>query len=123
MRDVLIAALSAHVAWKEKLRKAINAGIIDPPSSVIREDNLCVFGKWLYSTDLPNEVKASPHYEQTRKIHAEFHKVASEIAMLAEIGEKDKARKMMSADSPYTNYANSIRREILNWLQSIPSDN
>jgi hypothetical protein len=119
MRSVLFAALSAHVAWKEKLRKAIDSGIIDPPPARIREDNLCVFGKWLHSPDLSDEVKSSPHYQNIIKIHAEFHKVASEVALLAEIGEKEKARKMMLMGEPYGIQANNIRREIMSWMNSL----
>ncbi len=120
MKTVLIEALSAHIAWKEKLREAIDVGIIDPPSAKIREDNLCAFGKWLYSSDISDEVKASPYYENTRKIHAEFHKVASEVAMLAEIGEKEKAREMMSLAQPYPIQSYNIRCAILSWIKSLP---
>ncbi len=119
MKTVLLTALSAHVAWKEKLRKAIDSGIIDLPPAKIQEDNLCVFGKWLYASDLSEEVKSSPHYENVRQIHAEFHKAASKVAMLAEIGEKEKARHMMKQDQPYGVQANKIRHEILSWLQDI----
>ena len=120
MKTVLFDALSAHVAWKEKLRVAIDSGIIDPPPARIRQDNLCAFGKWLYSPDLADEIKASVHYQNIIKIHAEFHKAASEVAMLAEVGEKEKARKMMSMGEPYAIQANNIRREILNWMQELP---
>jgi Chemoreceptor zinc-binding domain len=120
MKTVLMEALSAHVAWKEKLCEAIDLGIIDPPSARIREDNLCVFGIWLYGPDISDEVKASYHYENTRKVHAEFHKVASEVAMLAEVGEKEKAREMMSLAQPYPIQSYNIRCAILAWLKSLP---
>jgi Chemoreceptor zinc-binding domain len=120
MRTVLFAALTAHVAWKEKLRQAIDSGIIDPPPAKISQDNLCAFGKWLYSPDLAPEVKASVHYQSVVKTHAAFHKAASEVAMLAEIGEKEKARQMMLIGQPFMSHANSIRREIMNWMQDLP---
>lgn len=120
MRTVLFDALTAHVAWKEKLRKAIDSGIIDPPPAKISQDNLCAFGKWLYSPDLAHEVKASAHYQSIVKTHAAFHRAASEVAMLAEVGEKEKAREMMLVGQHFMLHANSIRREIMHWMQELP---
>jgi Chemoreceptor zinc-binding domain len=120
MKTLLFAALSAHVAWKEKLRMAIDTGIIDPPSALIRQDNLCIFGKWLYGADISEETRASARYDRIRKIHAEFHQSAAAVAMLAEVGEKDQARQMMATDQPYGIHSNNIRREILSWIAELP---
>ncbi|MFN3361990.1 MAG: CZB domain-containing protein [Pseudanabaenaceae cyanobacterium] len=53
MKEQIFTALIAHTAWKERLHKAIDSGIVDLPPSVIELDNVCVFGKWLYGDDIP----------------------------------------------------------------------
>jgi len=72
MKEKIFAALTAHTAWKQRLAQAIDAGIIDPPPSVIAEDNLCVFGKWLYGEEISIYVKQLPEYEEVRQIHAHY---------------------------------------------------
>ncbi len=113
MQAKIFAALTAHTAWKQKLAQAIDAGIIDPPPSVIAEDNLCVFGKWLYGEEIPIHVKQLPEYEEVRQIHAQFHKLTSQIAMLALVGEKEKAKLMLEDGSEYLELSDRLRSALL----------
>jgi hypothetical protein len=102
MKEQIFAALTAHPAWKQRLYQAIDAGLIDPPPAVIAQDNVCVFGKWLYGTSIPEQVRRSPEYEEVRQIHAQFHKLTSEIALLAVVGEKEKAKLALEDGSEYS---------------------
>jgi Chemoreceptor zinc-binding domain len=119
IQSLLFDALSKHVCCKEMLRQAIDTGICEPPSCMIADEQMCEFGQWLYSSDCPDELKASPNYENTRKVHADFHTAAAEIMQLAEIGEKEQARKMI-VEGAYPIQANNLRRELLEWGQSAP---
>ncbi len=108
-----MAALIAHTAWKQRLDQAIDAGIIDPPPSVIALDNQCVFGKWLYGETIPDFVKQLPEYQEVKNIHAQFHKLTSEIAMLAVTGEKAKAKLALAEESAYAKLSDKLRSSLL----------
>jgi hypothetical protein len=113
MKEQIFAALTAHTAWKQRLDQAIDAGIIDPSPSIIAKDNVCVFGKWLYGESIPISIKQSPEYEDVRQIHAEFHKLTSEIAMLAVVGEKEKAKLSLAEGSEYLRLSDRLRSALL----------
>jgi Chemoreceptor zinc-binding domain len=119
IQSLLFDALSKHVCCKEMLRQAIDTGICEPPSCLIADEQMCEFGQWLYSSDFPAELKYSINYENTRKVHADFHTAAAAIMQLAEIGEKEQARKMI-LEGAYPIQANNLRRELMNWAQSVP---
>lgn len=113
MREQIFAALTAHTAWKERLYKAIDSGIVDPPPSVIELDNVCVFGKWLYGDDIPAPVKQTPQYEAVRQIHARFHRLTAQIALLAVTGNKEKAKELLSDGSEYIKLSDQLRSALL----------
>jgi hypothetical protein len=113
MKEQIFAALTAHTAWKQRLAQAIDSDIIDPPPSVIAEDNLCVFGKWLYGEEIPVHVKQLSEYEEVRQIHAQFHKFTAQIAMLAMVGEKEKARLMLEDGSEYLKLSDRLRSALI----------
>ncbi|MCA1903547.1 MAG: CZB domain-containing protein [Cyanobacteria bacterium KgW148] len=108
-----MAALIAHTAWKQRLDQAIDAGIIDPPPSVIALDNQCVFGKWLYSETIPTSVKQLSEYQEVRSIHAQFHKLTAEIAMLAVTGDKAKAKAALAEESDYAQLSDKLKSALL----------
>ncbi|MFN3926249.1 MAG: CZB domain-containing protein [Pseudanabaenaceae cyanobacterium] len=99
--------------WLPILQQAIESSIIDPPPEIIEKDNQCVFGKWLYSEEIPPSIKASPQYEKVRVTHAQFHRVTAEIATLALIGEKEKAKEKLSENSLYTQLSDELRLRLL----------
>ncbi len=119
IQSLLFDALSKHVCCKEMLRQAIDTGVCEPPSCLIADEKMCEFGQWLCSSDCPDDLKTSTGYEKTRKVHADFHTAAAEIMKLAEIGEKEQARKMI-VDGQYPIQSNNLRREIMDWAQSVP---
>ncbi|MCS6959131.1 MAG: CZB domain-containing protein [Pseudanabaenaceae cyanobacterium SKYGB_i_bin29] len=113
MKEQIFAALAAHTAWKERLYKAIDSGIIDPPPSVIELDNACVFGKWLYGNEIPAAIKLTAQYEAVRQIHAQFHKLTAQIALLAVTGNKEKAKELLSDGSEYIQLSDRLRSALL----------
>lgn len=117
MKEQIFAALTAHTAWKQRLDQAIDAGIIDPHPSVIAKDNVCVFGRWLYGDEIPGAIKQLPQYEEVREIHAQFHQLTSEIAMLAVVGEKAKAKLRLADGSDYLKLSDRLRTALLRLAQ------
>ena len=95
MHDVAIdAAIYAHKMWFLRLRNAIDKGESDFKPEIVKTDNRCEFGKWLYG-DFPQEFKAGSTYGEIKILHAKFHVEASKILELALKGDKKAAAKML----------------------------
>jgi hypothetical protein len=119
LKNLLFDAMTTHVCCKDCLRQAMETGVCNPPSAVIRSETMCEFGKWLDSPDLASEIYASPHYANMREIHANFHAAAANVMELVEIGETEKAKAMMWADGDYTIHSNNLRSEFLSWVAEL----
>jgi hypothetical protein len=119
LKNLLFDAMTTHVCCKDCLRQAMETGVCNPPSAVIRSETMCEFGKWLDSSDLEIEITASPHYTNMRKIHADFHTAAADVMELVEIGETQQAQQMMLVGGDYTVHANNLRSEFLSWVAEL----
>jgi hypothetical protein len=100
MADIqeLDKAIGAHGMWKSRLKTAVTTGKTDAPVSTIRVDNECAFGKWLYGATLTASDKATADYKAVKDLHAQFHKLAGQVAELATSGKQDDADKLLSGD-------------------------
>lgn len=95
------AAVLAHSQWKLHLRDAISAGRSDFRVEIVRQDNQCAFGKWLYAegrTSFPS-VNA---YHDVRTLHAAFHEEAGRVLSLAVSGKDTEASKAMELGSAFS---------------------
>jgi hypothetical protein len=119
LKNLLFEAMTTHVCCKDCLRHAIETGVCNPPSEVIRQETMCEFGKWLDSSDLTSEILDSPHYTNIRKIHVDFHLAAAEVMTMVEIANVEQALQMMSHEGSYTMHANKLRQEFLSWVSEL----
>ena len=103
IHEEITNAISAHGAWKHKLRKAIDSGTSESTPDKVKMDNNCSFGKWLHERIEPS-AKSSPFYDEVVKLHARFHAAAGEILALAIDGQKDKANELMGATKDFSRY-------------------
>ena len=78
-----------HRDWKEHLLEAINTGKSEYSPEAIAGDHECAFGKWIYSAD--SATRSTPQYEETKRLHAEFHQKASKVLADALAGHRDQA--------------------------------
>ena len=113
------AAVGAHGAWKMKLTAAINRGQSDTPLDDIGCDDKCAFGRWLHSSEIDSETKAGKPYQVTRRLHAEFHKAAHDVAALALEGRKGEAFRMM--DGEYRDVSDKLLRALNKWRGEVRS--
>src|SRR5208282_2704036 len=97
----IVKAIGAHGMWKTRLQKAIEQAVSDVSVTVVRQDNQCEFGKWLYGPDLSDDTKRSPHYEQCRRLHRDFHLAASKVLTLALANKKGEATHAMGPASEF----------------------
>jgi hypothetical protein len=86
-------ALVAHGAWKVRLAQAIETGGSEFSPAVVRKDDQCALGKWLYM-EIDPALKGED-YEKVRKLHAEFHLAAAGVLTLALEGRKAEAQAAM----------------------------
>ena len=88
LESALRDAMVAHTKWRLRLKTAISSRTSDITPQHAACDDQCDFGKWLYGPDLDDDIRNSPPYKVVRRLHAEFHKVASESLEGALNGQK-----------------------------------
>lgn len=112
-------AIGAHGMWKARLKTVIETGKSDTPADTIRQDNRCTFGQWLYGATLTDADKASPHYQNVRQLHAEFHKVAARVVELATTGKKQEAQALMELGGEYSRVSGNLTKAMMDWKRSL----
>lgn len=112
-------AIGAHGMWKTRLKSAIVSGMCDTPASTIRAENQCEFGKWLLGPDIPTAVKAAPSYREVRKLHAEFHVRAGEVAALVAAGRKAEASGMLELNGPFAKASAQLTSAMIAWKRDV----
>lgn len=118
----LRAAITAHAGWKKRLRAAIETGTL--PEGVTVEsasrDNVCAFGKWLYSGE--GEVLDAARTARARDTHAQFHKAAGRILAEASQGRREAADAMMCDTNGYAGIAMRLTDELTSWADQVERD-
>ncbi len=91
-------AVGAHGMWKARLKAGVATGKMDTPAATIRVDNECAFGKWLLGQTLTASDKGTADYKTVKDLHAQFHKVAGQVAELATSGKKEAAETLLAGE-------------------------
>lgn len=92
-------AIVAHAEWKLKLTLYLQGeGKLDP--SVIRQDNQCKLGKWIYSDGRKYQNETA--YEELRRLHADFHRCAACVVESVDQGNKAEAKQQIAPESEYS---------------------
>lgn len=110
-------AIAAHAMWKSRLRSAVGHGGSDQDANVVRLDNQCAFGKWLYGCD--PSLKRSPFHETIRKLHAEFHVRSAEVLSLATSGKKAEAEQLLGAKGAWTEASVALTAKMMEWQRTL----
>jgi predicted RNase H-like nuclease (RuvC/YqgF family) len=117
LKDEIKKAVGDHGMWKKTLKNAVDTGEIDIQISIIKDDNQCSFGKWLYGSTITEKEKNSSHYHEVRELHADFHEKASKVAELATSGQKARAMKMLDANGEFTTASAALTTSMMAWLK------
>ena len=110
-------ALAAHALWRDRLRQAIESGTSAASPAAVGADNMCEFGKWLYSSD--PEIVGNRHYGRVRELHALFHKTAGEILALALGGESMRARIALGFGGEFAKCSLQLVAELEEWKAEV----
>lgn len=113
LKDAISKGIGAHGMWKQRLISAINTGQSEWTPAVVCQDNQCEFGKWLHACTAQD--KASPHFNEVKKLHAQFHTEAAEVLKLALAGNKTDASKAIDSGSKYHTISSSLTKEMMAW--------
>ncbi len=114
-------AIVAHSSWKARLQEAIKTGKSDATPAVVKTNNQCAFGKWLYGPSVTPELQASPHFKTVCELHTQFHKAAAEILDLALRGKKDEATKLIAFGGQYMVISGKMVATLSEWKKSMPA--
>lgn len=112
--DQVQGAVSAHGMWKARLRQAIESGKSDFKVEVVRQDNQCDFGKWLYG-EAKRDHGQEPQYEKVRALHAEFHAEAARVLGAAVAGKKAEAEAAMGIGGKFSHTSSSLITALVLW--------
>lgn len=115
-KEELDKGVGAHGMWKTRLKNAINSGTLDVPVEVVRADNQCAFGKWLYS--LGASEQSSVHFSTVKNLHGRFHNAAASVAELALAGKKSEATKSIE-EGEYSKASNDLTLAMMAWKRSL----
>jgi hypothetical protein len=107
------SAIGAHGKWKFNLKMAINNGKSDFTVQKVSCDNLCDFGKWLYSDKIDEQTKLGKPYEVVTRLHAEFHQCASQVLKLALNNQKQQAESLLEGE--FTDRSNILVKALNKW--------
>ena len=111
--DAINAAIGAHAEWKQRLRSASDTGKSEWSVDRVSPDNLCAFGKWLYS--LPETERQEERWTLVRSLHADFHKEAAKVLDLALRGIQAEAKALMAFESVYAKTSAKLTWEMMEW--------
>ncbi len=98
-------AIRAHTFWKVTLRWLVN-GRQKVDADMLGDDHACELGRWMDAEQA--ELARYPAYSDLCRIHAEFHRVAGEIARLALGGQTEEAARMLAPGSAFSRASEGI---------------
>ena len=101
-----------HSYWKNNILAAIKTGKSEFQPAAIR----CAFGKWLYSAS--DAVRADPHYETVKRLHAEFHQKASKTLADALSGRREQALEDLEKGE-YSDASAALIVSMSRWRRSV----
>lgn len=96
MKAAIQIAISDHSMWKSRLQELIEHGKIQVPAVMLKLDNQCKFGKWLYGPTITENVKHSERYKKVKSLHTEFHSIVAKVTELTLSGRRIEAEKFLA---------------------------
>ncbi len=107
------AAIGAHGAWKMKLKTAITTGKTDLNPNVVRCDDQCALGKWLYGSSIDPDTRMGMPYKVNKRVHAEFHECAARIVELILRQKRDEANALLEGE--FSERSDKVVRALTKW--------
>lgn len=92
------AAIKAHEQWKERLLERLQ-GVQEQPvhPDQISDEHHCALGHWI-DADGHQQLARYATFRELQESHQQFHALAAEILVLAELGRREDARTLLEGD-------------------------
>lgn len=119
MINEISKAMDAHTLWRTRLELAIENSEIDVPLEIIKTDNNCAFGKWLYGDKITGEIKNSSTYKEVLNLHAKFHQEAHKVADFALQGKKADAIALLDMHGTYNETSKALMQLLIKWRKDL----
>lgn len=113
------AGIGAHGAWKMRLKTAVATGSSTFEPRVVRCDDQCALGKWLYGAQIDPHTKLGMPYKVNKRVHAEFHQCAAQVLELALAGKADDAQALLNGE--FKERSEKVVRALSKWKRELLS--
>lgn len=110
-------AMDAHAKWKLRLRTAMATRHSDISPEHAACDDRCEFGKWLYGDAISPEMRETTPFVVVRKLHADFHQVAS-IALEGALHGQKRGRDSTALQA-FDDCSAKLTRALQKWLGEV----
>jgi hypothetical protein len=115
-QDEIRKAIGAHGLWKAKLVQAIETKGGELKPEVVQLDDQCEFGKWLKR--MSGAARADAHFAKAEALHAQFHKEAARVIVLAQAGKREEALKAIGHGSNYESLTTNLTLTLMDWSKA-----
>lgn len=109
------AAIAAHELWEQRLRRCVASGLCKVSLAVVRADDQCALGLWLYGPTLSAVEKSEEPYRAVRRLHAQVHQRAADALEQLTASGQAAADRLLGVDSAYGRASRSLLRTLRDW--------
>jgi methyl-accepting chemotaxis protein len=92
-------AVTAHIAWKGRLRRLVDGEGPLPDPAVVADDHRCELGRWIFGQG--HVYAGLPAYGELCDVHARFHRCAAAVVDAIAHGDMDRADSMIQPDADF----------------------
>lgn len=104
-------AISAHSAWKNKLRTYLRNPDKSLVVATIRKDSECPLGQWIYGEG--RKYAGVPEFKELQTEHGNFHRAAAELVQRADSGEKVAEETALGSHSRFSQVSEHVVQLIM----------
>lgn len=108
----LQSALKAHGAWKQRMIRAVARKNTHVTIEELRMAEISDFGRFLM--ELPLELQQSERLAEVRRLHADLHIAAAEVAFMMKQGKHAEARAAMSSGA-FPQISAALNQALVRW--------
>ena len=110
-------AISAHAAWKQKLSAYLRRPDQSIDMASLAADNHCALGQWIHSQ--AGAITSDAKFVELKREHANFHRLAADVARRANAGENVSEEVYLGANSPYAKCSSRVVQLIMDMKRKI----
>jgi hypothetical protein len=113
--EALQKGIAAHAEWKARVRSIINTGKSDLDLKVVKADNQCELGRWLYGGAQSATGADAVALQQVRQLHTKFHEEAARVIEAAVSGQRAEAEKAIALGGTYARASSALVEALVRW--------